>query len=291
MNSTLSNTRIALTWGDCGENHAGNQKVGKIQESGTGVTLADLTGIKSEYQAKGGVAELTVFTVPAECPLKNDAGVLILRNFLNEEEQLALMNELTSKTWDTKFFNTRTGKVLNKHARSNLIFQRGATQIASYEEGKGTIEDIDNLPYLSAADNKIRELSKKIAGLDTPTQDCDLICEGNRYRTETKKKSDQQGIGYHGDSERTRVFALSIGGYNYPLQWVLFHRYYPRATPERVLLNSGDLYIMSELAVGQHWKKSSLWTWRHAAGHPKYLSLDKYLKAEELRKQKRTNNK
>jgi len=286
-NSTLSSTRIALTWGDCGENHAGNQQVGEIQKSGTGVTLADLAGVQAHYQAKGGVAELKVFTVPDECPAKIEAGVLILRNFLSQEEQLAMMSELTSKTWDTKFLNTRTGKVLNKHARSNLIFQRGVTQVAAYEEGKGTIEDINSMPHLASADRKVREISQLIAGLDTPTQNCDLICEGNRYRTETTKKSDQQGIGYHGDSERTRVFALSIGGYNYPMQWVLFHRYCPMAAPERVLLNSGDLYIMSELAVGQHWNKSSLWTWRHAAGHPKYLSLDRYLKAAAERKAKK----
>jgi hypothetical protein len=273
-----------LTWGDCGENHAGNQLVGKIQESGTGVTMADLAGIQAGYE---GVADLTVFAATEACPHKGAAGVLILRNFLNEEEQQAMLSELTVKVWDTKFLNTRTSKVLNKHARSNLIFQRGVSQVAVYEEGKGTIEDIDRMPHLSSADRKVREISRKIGDLATPTQDCPLICEGNKYRTETTKKSDQQGIGYHGDSERTRVFALSIGGYNYPMQWVLFNRYCPQAEPEKVFLNSGDLYIMSELAVGQHWNKSSLWTWRHAAGHPKYLSLDRYFKAEAEREKKK----
>jgi len=273
-----------LTWGDCGENHAGNQLVGKIQESGTGVTMADLAGIQAGYE---GVADLTVFAATEECPHKGIAGVLILRNFLNEEEQQAMLSELTGKVWDTKFLNTRTSKVLNKHARSNLIFQRGVSQAAVYEEGKGTIEDIDRMPHLSSADSKVREISRKIADLATPTHDCPLICEGNKYRTETTKKSDQQGIGYHGDSERTRVFALSIGGYSYPMQWVLFHRYCPQAEPEKVFLNSGDLYIMSELAVGQQWNKSSLWTWRHAAGHPKYLSLDRYFKAEVEREKKK----
>ena len=284
MTSTLSNTRIALTWGDCGENHAGNQQVGQIQDSGTGVTMADLAGIQAGYE---GEAELRVFASPEGCPHKDTAGVLILRSFLNAEEQQAMLTELRGKTWDTKFLNTRTGKVLNKLARANLLFQRGVSQTAVYEEGKGTIEDIDQMPQLSSADKKVREISAKIASLDTPTKDCPLICEGNKYRTKTTRKGDQQGIGYHGDSERTRVFALSVGGKNYPIQWVLFNRYCPQAEPEKVLLNSGDLYIMSELAVGQHWNKSSLWTWRHAAGHPKYLSLDRYIKAAAEREKKK----
>ena len=42
------------------------------------------------------------------------------------------------------------------------------------------------------------------------------------------------------------------------------------------MLNTGDIYIMSEKAVGSDWRKSSMYTLRHAAGCNKYLSLDKY---------------
>ena len=42
------------------------------------------------------------------------------------------------------------------------------------------------------------------------------------------------------------------------------------------MLNTGDIYIMSEKAVGSDWRKSSMYTLRHAAGSNKYLSLDKY---------------
>ena len=94
FNPELSETRIALTWGDCGENHVGNQLVGEKQQSGTGVTIDDLLGIKDDYEENGGVAELKIFNVPEECPNINQAGVLVLRNFLNEEDQLATMREL-----------------------------------------------------------------------------------------------------------------------------------------------------------------------------------------------------
>ena len=34
----------------------------------------------------------------------------------------------------------------------------------------------------------------------------------------------------------------------------------------RIDLSHGDMYIMSEKATGNDWKKSSIETWRHAAG-------------------------
>ena len=35
--------------------------------------------------------------------------------------------------------------------------------------------------------------------------------------------------------------------------------------------SDGDMYIMEEKAVGNDWKKSSIFTLRHAAGAEKYL--------------------
>ena len=36
-------------------------------------------------------------------------------------------------------------------------------------------------------------------------------------------------------------------------------------------LNHGDIYIMSEKAVGYDWKMSSIYTLRHAAGSKSFL--------------------
>ena len=100
-----------------------------------------------------------------------------------------------------------------------------------------------------------------------------LICEGNKYY-DLKKC----GIGYHGDAERRKVICVSLGANNYPMQWVWFKNSKPQGEPFKVLLNHGDVYIMSEKAVGYDWKKRSKLTLRHAAGANKYLSLTRFNK-------------
>jgi hypothetical protein len=45
---------------------------------------------------------------------------------------------------------------------------------------------------------------------------------------------------------------------------------------KEVKLNNGDIYIMSEKAVGSDWTKRKLPTLRHSAGAYKYINLDKY---------------
>jgi alkylated DNA repair dioxygenase AlkB len=78
---------------------------------------------------------------------------------------------------------------------------------------------------------------------------------------------------HHGDTERTRVICLSIGGRAYPLRWQWFHRNKAVGAPFDVTLESGDVYVMSEKAVGQDWKRSSLFTLRHAAGAAKFRAI------------------
>jgi len=66
---------------------------------------------------------------------------------------------------------------------------------------------------------------------------------------------------------------LSLGSDDYPIQWAWFHKNKAISEPYKIKLNSGDVYIMSEKAVGTDWKKSSLYTMRHAAGADKYLEI------------------
>ena len=42
-----------------------------------------------------------------------------------------------------------------------------------------------------------------------------------------------------------------------------------------ISLKNGDMYIMSEKAVGYDWKRSSLYTLRHSAGCNKYTKITK----------------
>ncbi len=43
----------------------------------------------------------------------------------------------------------------------------------------------------------------------------------------------------------------------------------------KINLNHGDIYIMSEKAVGSDWKKKKIATLRHCAGADKYLYTKK----------------
>ncbi len=72
------------------------------------------------------------------------------------------------------------------------------------------------------------------------------------------------------------VICISIGGYAYPLRFQWFKNACPVGTNIDIELNSGDLYIMSEKAVGTDWKLRSKYTVRHAAGAKKYISLKKW---------------
>ena len=107
-----------------------------------------------------------------------------------------------------------------------------------------------------------------------------LIAEGNRYFN-----LDKCGLGWHGDAERRKVICLSLGADNFPMKWVWFYKNKPISEPFEISLNSGDVYIMSEIAVGTNWKHSSIPTMRHTAGCKKYTNLDKYDEKLQQKKQ------
>ena len=67
----------------------------------------------------------------------------------------------------------------------------------------------------------------------------------------------------------------------FQMRWQWFHRGLPVGDPYDVSLRAGDVYIMAEKAVGADWRKSSIPTLRHAAGHKKYTSLAKWEKKKE----------
>ncbi len=270
------NERIALTLGDAGENHTGMEMVGKLGKKGSGYTMENLNQIKKWFEnnniTKNG------YNTNIKCEIINmnkyneSAGVLILRNYITKKKQYKIFNEMNNFQWDSKYWDTRRKRVLNKHARSNVVFVDGITQEPDYKNKKGTIINTKNVKHLySFKKNIISNLKKALK--NTTTKSIPLIVEGNRY-FDLKKC----GIGYHGDSERTRVVCLSLGADEYPMQWQWFKNSKPIGTPYKIKINSGDVYIMSEKAVGQEWKKRSIYTLRHAAGAKKYISLERYNK-------------
>ena len=77
------------------------------------------------------------------------------------------------------------------------------------------------------------------------------------------------GIGFHGDSERKKVIAGSLGA-SRPIHWQWYFNSKPIGKRIKFMLNDGDMYIMSEKTSGWDWKKRSILTLRHAAGE-KYV--------------------
>jgi len=246
------NSCITITFGDVAENHVGMEKIGKMAEDG--FEIEELEEAKKKFEKKGFECELIDLN-EALSEEAEEAAVLIVRKGAKYfcdidtlfEEQLAL-------EWDTKALFR--GVVKNKRARYNLCYAE-KPQEPCYEEGKGRIVAFDELPSL----NKVRNGLPKVIG----EKATDLNAEGNLYYDPSKT-----GIGFHGDAERKRVVAIRLGA-SIPLHYQWFHRFSPIGERIRIVLNHGDLYIMSEKATGFDWKRSSQFTLRHAAGADKYL--------------------
>ncbi len=256
--------RIALTFGDAGENHVGMEMVGKLGEIGSGFTVDELRLAETNLRDIGMDADYHSFDFNGE-----SAGVLIIRNFLDTTEHNSLLLEMDSFEWDTKYWDRRRKKVLNKRARSNVVILDGITQEPDYENGKGRIVDGNSLETFREVKKSIRDHVEFATKTDKSQN---LICEGNRYN-ELKNC----GIGYHGDAERRKVIALSLGASSI-MRWQWFHNSKPVGNTYEFTFNGGDIYIMSEKAVGYDWKSRSKLTMRHAAGAKKYISLDRFRK-------------
>ena len=148
------------------------------------------------------------------------------------------------------------GRVVNKHARWNLIVA-DAAQEPDYERGRGRVVTFERLPMLRAVRAGVAHyFGARGAG---------LLAEANYYYDPA-----QTGIGFHGDAERRIVIALRLGA-PIPLHYQWFHRGAPVGARIEIALQPGDMYAMSEKAVGTDWRRSSVLTLRHAAGAPAFL--------------------
>lgn len=246
----MAEQTISLTFGDAGENHVGMEMIGKRGGPGSGFTVDELRKLAAEL---GG--EFVDFG--------SGAGIAVLRGFALAENN-AILEEMASFEWDSKYWDTRRKKVLNKRARSNVLFEAGKSQNPDFENKKGRIVDIYSLPRFSAFRDRMFDLFSPAIGSDKIR---DLICEGNNYEDNTKC-----GIGFHGDTERRRVIALRIGA-QMPMKWQWFHRSNPVGEAFEFNFEGGDVYVMSEKAVGTDWRSPSIHTLRHSAGCAKYTTI------------------
>lgn len=243
---------ITLTFGDCGENHVGMQKIGTPAKKG--LSCSYLRKLEKYFRENGVNAEF--YDLCKLCDFSGKAGVLVLRkgiDFFLDEKTDALFEEQKNLEWDRKAY--MYGRVVNKRARHNLCYGEKA-QEPMYEEKKGRIIAFDEIPLTKKLKEKLEEYTC------TP-----LIGEGNRYYNVKKC-----GIGYHGDTERKIVVGCRLGE-NMPLHFNWFHKNEAIGRNIRIDLDHGDVYFMSLRAVGYDWKKRNSYTLRHAAGCGKFTRI------------------
>ena len=281
MSIQTNKTTISMTFCECGENDPnGMEKIGDKAKIGEGLNLNDL-----KYGANIAQQTLNVNTeiIPlmpllANVPLVDKKGregkvhkawVLHIKGFVNAVLQdknktvAHLYKEMNDVHWDSQYWDTRKKRVLNKRARENNVVA-DYSQIADIEgKHQGTIHNFKDLPLM----NLIRKMLYKMFGHKVKL----LIAEGNRYGDGGAKK---HGIGWHGDAERRIVMCIRLmekEGKCMPMHFNYFWQWKQVGKRLIIPLDAGDLYVMSEGAVGTDWLKKQLEIIpRHCTGAKKY---------------------
>jgi len=238
--------------------------LGTKWEAGKGHTVADLEAFQAVLAAKGAKTNLVIMEQSVPSLLgKERAAVLVwkggVETLLGAGGAEALFKEQSAIPKDTKA--KMRGRVVNKRARYNLCFDKKG-HAPDYEAGKGTVIAYDDVPLTKRLVESL-ELQFEVASGS-------LIAEGNYYY-DLKKC----GIGFHGDTERRVVYAARIGSpeVSMPLHFQWFHKFEPVGERIVIPLENGDVYVMSEKAVGADWKSSSKFTLRHATGCSAFTTI------------------
>ncbi len=240
---------ITLTFSESVENHTGMEIIGV--KSDTGISAEKCIQLAKRYN--GLIYDLSSL-VPEET---KEACVVVLKDGLKKIfgiDKDKLYEEQASLEVDKKAF--MYGRVVNKKARHNLCYG-DVYRAPDYANKKGTIIAFDDVPIL----NDVRE-NLSLFGREFD----DLYAEGNFYYDVEKCY-----IGFHGDTERSKVVGVRLGE-DFPLHFKWYK--WGEETPYEITipLSGGDIYIMSEKATGNDWKKrKEKWTLRHAAGDKKNL--------------------
>jgi hypothetical protein len=262
MNAELKKV-YTITFGDVAENHAKMQKIGTLHENG--YSIAHLEYIQEKLVALGLTTEMVDLNVGFDASFQ-PAKVLIIRRGAQHilgEETTGLIAENDALTMDKKAL--MKGKEVNKHARWNLCFA-DEDQEPNYADGKGRVVAWHHIPKMAQIRQAISEW----------TEDVLLNGEANYYYDLTKC-----GIGFHGDGERRKVFAVRMGE-TMPLYFRWYQNSQQVGEPFELVLNDGDMYIMSEKAVGFDWLKKKIPTLRHSTGCAKFTGIKLALEVEAL---------
>jgi hypothetical protein len=255
MDYNMDNKVYTITYGDVAENHARMQKIGDLHDRGYSIEM--LNALQSKLEGYGLTTQMVNLNDDRDDSFE-EASVLVIRKgaqfILGEEDTQGLVGENDALTMDKQAL--MRGKVVNKHARWNLCFAE-EDQEPDYQDGKGRVVSWRRLPRMS----RIRQV------ISEWTEDVLLNGEANYYYDISKC-----GIGFHGDAERRKVFAVRMGQ-SMPLYFKWFQNSEPLGEPIEIQLHDGDMYIMSEKAVGFDWLKKKTPTLRHATGCAKYTDV------------------
>ena len=293
MRSTCA---YSVTFCDRAENHAGMQMIGSLANRGFSVeeleqaseraklrglmaTVHDLNALLPDkvclpdnalavtpYEARWTLRLATCVTWQAEAPsaavlVIEGAATALLKGHEPNGSVTCLLAEMGAAPYDNQALMGRGAgrKVKNKHARHNhCIADFG--QLPNISASRGTVVPFSSLPAIQALRTELPTLfGAKAHG---------LVAETNKYFDVR-----QCGIGWHGDAERRLVVGLRLGEAtaSMPLKFQWFQRSKPVGMVLEVVLKHGDMYAMSEKAVGCDWMtdRKGL-TLRHAAGADKY---------------------
>lgn len=263
-------TTITTTFGECCENGIAMEKIGKIAEKGQGFNFDDLEKAKERFEEDGIECEIVDLRAGLEELELEEAYILIARNAVDimfeqyfdmKNASTEIFEELIKLDVDKRKRNPY-GKVVNSNARYNLCFV-DYDQEPDYEKGKGRLVSFESIENLCC----LRDLLPLYLGEKAR----ELYAEGNYYYDVDSGKC---GIGEHGDKERRKVVAVRFGRtMNICYRW---YKNFQRVGDKIELeLNHGDIYIMSEKAVGTDWRSSSIYTLRHCAGASKFTNADR----------------
>ena len=255
MAAAANNVAICITAGEQSENHQGMEINGDGLAT-EGFTIEEMEDLhqRMQGQLRCEYVRLDEGITGENGEAPEPAALLILRNAtehltgITNENMLA---ELMSFKWDDKYWDTRRSRVLNKRARHNVCFG-DVGQAPDYENKRGTIVAFQDVPALNVWRNALYDFfGDKSANLQV---------EGNLYFDVRKC-----GVGFHGDAERKRVIACSLGA-SRPIHWQWYQKSKEVGPRFMFELNAGDMYVMSEKTSGYDWRRRNVLTLRHAAG-------------------------
>lgn len=240
---------LTHTFCDCGEGHVGGGQVGKIADKG--VPAAQLKEIADKHPEFCRFVDLTY--------QGHEAGVLVIDGgvdrLLGEGGKWRLLAESLAQPFDTTFFNTRKKVVQNKHGRRNNCYADFQQDGDIPNGGKPTVVAFESAPEMKKLRGALPAFFGEWAG--------GLVAETNLYPDVSLSKV---GIGFHGDSERRKVVGVRLGAASTPLRFQWYHRSVAVTEEIAIELRDGDMYVMSEKAVGFDWMKSSIPALRHGTG-------------------------